>query len=134
MTMIQSIRRFASLVANEPVAIDRGEWGIYLTHPYPYICVPKNPLESDDGDKAFRRDFVSRCPMAQGFSNITLSILHELGHHFNRDSFDESEYENEVDHFSLPCERVATDWAINWLKNANNRKIAKQFEKELFGY
>ena len=30
--------------------------------------------------KDFRKDFVSRCPMGRGFANITLTLLHELGH------------------------------------------------------
>lgn len=136
MTKIQAIRQFASTVANEPVAIARDEeWAIYLNHPYPYISVPKNLSIKDNGDKAFRRDFVSRCPMAQGFADVTLSILHEIGHHFNRDSFDESEYEGEEEetHFSLPCEIIATNWAIEWLQSKENRRVAKAFEKEYFG-
>lgn len=136
MTKIQAIRQFASTVANEPVAIKRtDEWASYVNHPYPYISVPKNLSVKDEGDRAFRRDFVSRCPMARGFADVTLSVLHELGHFFNRDSFDESQEEGEEfeTHFSLPCEIIATNWAIEWLQSKENRRVAKAFEKEFFG-
>jgi hypothetical protein len=46
------------------------------------------------------------------------------------------EYNNATgaDHFKLHCEMIATDWAIQWLQDARNRKIAKAFEREYFGY
>ena len=37
-------------------------------------------------------------------------------------------------YFLLPDEVVATKWAIDWLENAENRKLAKAFEKEFFKY
>ena len=36
-------------------------------------------------------------------------------------------------YFMLPDEDLATSWAIQWLEeSAENRRIAKQFEKEFF--
>lgn len=99
--------------------------------------------------KDFRKDFVSRCPMAQGFANVTLTLLHELGHNETNVQFKErnkAHNENvdrfkkgEIDkhdmqflYFRFPDEMAATDWAIEWLKDAEHRKIAKDFEKEFF--
>lgn len=42
------------------------------------------------------------------------------------------ESEEWEEYYFLPDERAATEWAIEWLKNSENRKIAKKFEKEFF--
>lgn len=105
-----------------------------------------------DETKDFRKNFVSRCPMGKGFANITLILLHELGHQetnigvwsgtdrdtakaklaerFEKGEIDEHQMQNE--YFCFPDEKLATDWAIEWLKDAEHRKIAKIFEKEFF--
>ena len=47
------------------------------------ILVPnwkKADFTKDDCGKAFRKDFVTRCSLARGFSDVTLSLLHEMGH------------------------------------------------------
>lgn len=99
--------------------------------------------------KDFRKDFVSRCPMAKGFANVTLTLLHELGHsetgilwkertdtnnklvdRFKNGEIDK--HELQFAYFRFPDETAATDWAIEWLKDAEHRKIAKKFEKEFF--
>ena len=101
---------------------------------------------ADEGCKQFRKDFEKRCPMAKGFADITIALLHEIGHH----ACGECEYEDydreeelkfirtlpyemrNLFYFLLPDEMDATNWAIEWLQNPNNRKIAKQFEKKFF--
>lgn len=97
----------------------------------------------------FRKNFESRCPAARGFADVTLALLHELGHFsteqdfegtdYNRDAamftiflLADSETEANEMYFQLPDERNATDWAIEWLANAENRKTAKRFEKKFF--
>ena len=35
-------------------------------------------------------------------------------------------------YFQMPDETAATEWAIKWLSNPENRKIAKAFEKKFF--
>ena len=102
--------------------------------------------------KDFRKDFVSRCPMGRGFANITLTLLHELGHQetnvgvwsikdrntaeaklaerFENGEIDKHQLQDE--YFRFPDEKMATDWAIEWLKDAEHRKMAKIFEKEFF--
>lgn len=103
------------------------------------------------GSKQFRENFVHNCPMAKGFADITLAMLHELGHHEVAEIVDEhySDYDRKgmikkieeelprelrnYAYFMLPDEDLATSWAIQWLEeSAENRRIAKQFEKEFF--
>lgn len=102
--------------------------------------------------KEFRKDFVSRCPMAKGFANVTLTLLHELGHQETNvgvwsvqdrntaeaklaERFEKGEinkHQLQIEYFRFPDETLATNWAIEWLKDAEHRKIAKIFEKEFF--
>lgn len=98
------------------------------------------------GSRQFAQDFCSRCPMGRGFASVTLTILHELGHlHAQQefDGYDRAEAIHQLrknyssrtinfEYFKLPDEKAATDWAIEWLSSAQNRKIAKAFEKKFF--
>ena len=114
------------------------------------IHYDKNFDFSDIGSKCFRKNLINRFPSGQGFANITLVLLHELGH-FETDYAFGVEYDEEKErkmweifmeatsfeeeqemYFSLPDETMATNWAINWLSNSENRKIAKAFEKKFF--
>ena len=138
MNKTRLIRNFASQVAGEHVIIprERDDWMMCMSDSKPRLILPPDPDKNDEGDKSFRKNFVSRCPLAKGFANVTISILHELGHHFNREAYVFSTI-NEDDsdsHYDIPYEIVATDWAIEWLQNAENRKMAKAFEREYFGY
>ena len=99
------------------------------------------------GQKQFRQDITFRSPRTKGFANITLSLLHELGHCATED-FDFGNYDRDemlkvigqslprefvnFAYFLLPDEYAATEWAINWLEDAENRKIAKNFERDFF--
>ena len=141
MNQISAIRKFASIVAGEPVIIPRQRdcWSMCMADSKPRLILPPDPNVKDEGDKEFRKFFISLYPPARGFADVTLSILHEIGHHFHREEyifcdFDEYERAQGVDHFKLHCEIVATEWAIEWLKDSQNRKVAKAFEKEYFGY
>lgn len=139
MTKLQAIRWFASEVAGEYVTLarQRDDWSISMADSKPRLILPHNLNQNEIEDKMFRADFVKRCPMAQGFANVTLSILHELGHHFNREAVicaDKLVGDNMKEHLKLPHEVIATDWAINWLQNKENRRTIKKFEKIYFGY
>lgn len=140
MTKLQALRKFADYAAGEHVIIIKDTaWAMSLADAKPRLCIPPDLMENDENDKLFRLDFIARCPLARGFANVTLSILHEIGHHFNRESYittDAEEYDASVGywHFMLPCEMDATDWAIEWLQDPENRKVAKQFERNFFGY
>lgn len=135
MTKVQVIRQFANTVANERVIIakERDQWSINVNQIPPRLILPHDLNENDEIDKMFRADFIQRYPSARGFANVTISILHELGHHFTREIYlntDKSEGDTMEEHLALPAEVIATEWAINWLKDPINRKIAKAFEKE----
>ena len=141
MTKLQAIRWFADFVADDHVIVARGdEWSASMIDRHPRMTVPYDLMKNDEGDKLFRIDFIQRCPLARGFANVTLSILHEIGHHFHREEFifmtDIKAYEEAegTDHFKFPCEMVATDWAIAWLQSPQNRKVAKEFEKDFFAH
>ncbi len=96
--------------------------------------------------RMFTRYFHSRCSIGKGFANITLILLHELGHFSSQQEFENydrfyemmklallpSEEECQMGYFNLPDEKSATDWAIEWLSNPENRKKAKAFEKKFF--
>ena len=102
----------------------------------------------DEGSKVFRSYWTKREKMLKGFADITLSLLHELGHLETNDkvrkdfSYEmrqltwsaidftyESIEEKNLKYFEMPDETAATEWAIKWLQNADNRKTAKAFEK-----
>lgn len=140
MTQLQAIKWFADFVADEPVIVaPTGEWSMLLYDRHPRLTIPFDLDAKDEDDKLFRIDFIQRCPMGRGFADVTLSILHEIGHHFHREEYifmtNIKEY-NEAkgsDHFKFPCEIVATDWAIEWLQDPLHRKVAKEFERDFFG-
>jgi len=139
MTRLQTVRWFASEVAGEHVVVSRttDEWSCSVTRKHPMITIPRDVFTNDEDDKIFRRDFVARCPLARGFSNPTISVLHELGHFFTLHNFPNENWEDDdnmttEEHIKVPCEVAATNWAIEWLQNADNRKVAKAFERELF--
>lgn len=142
MGRITAIRKFADTVLGEKVVIvrRRDDWGMSLTDKRPRLVLPKDTQQNEEQDKLFRKDFIRRCKSAQGFANVTLSILHEVGHWMTRYDIDWDEYFAEqenvygLDYFNLKAERVATDWAIAWLSDPENRRVAKAFEVEYFGH
>lgn len=102
------------------------------------------------GNADFSVDIYRRCPMTRGFANITLSLLHELGHICTNDKVENWDTQKRIDrineirqqyktrreinfaYFKMPDETMATDWAIAWLQDPEHRKIAKAFEKKFF--
>ena len=146
MTKVQAIRKFASDVLEEKVTIARdrnmdANWTMGILSASPRMQIPQDlDAASDEGDKSFRRDFIKRCPSARGFSNATLTILHECGHWATRSVMNIIEYDKAVqkcqtqeEYMMIPWECLATQWAICWLMCPENRKIAKAFEKNYFG-
>ena len=147
MTKLQAIRMFMRFVLNEPVVIakdrfDYSNFGMDVVNPIPRIKLPKDlNVKPDANDKAFRKDFVKRCPLAQGFSSITITLLHECGHWATRSVMDFFEYDkmhkkvhSQEEYMKIPWEHLATEWAICWLYSPVNRKMAKVFEQLYFGY
>ena len=148
MTKEQAIRQFASHVLDETVVITRYRmsdgfnFSIAVSEAIPRLVIPKNlNCNFDEEDREFRRNFISRCPLARGFGNITIAILHECGHWATRNLMDFKTYDKMVEkahgmkeYMEIPYEHLATEWAICWLHSPANRKLAKQFEREYFGY
>ena len=97
-----------------------------------------------NGLKQFRQDITRRSSTTKGFANVTLALLHELGHlSTDRDENFDREFamalirllpkeERNFAYFQMPDEKAATDWAIEWLQDTEHRKIAKTFEKKFF--
>lgn len=146
MTKLQAIRHFTTFVLSEKVTIARdrfmgSNFGMCILSSNPRLKLPDSldyPL--DEYDKAFRKNFVERCPLARGFSSITLTLLHECGHWATRSIIDIVEYEkwnkrvtSQEEYMEIPWEHLATEWAICWLHSPANRKAAKAFEKAYFG-
>ncbi len=147
MTKLQAVRAFVSFVCDNKVVIARDKFtgnnmGMSVFGNVPRLKLSKKPFEPmDEIDRQFRNNFISRCPMARGFSHITLSLLHECGHWATRSVIDIIQYSEMSDratgmeeYMNIPYEHLATDWAIAWLCCPANRKVAKQFEKVFFGY
>jgi len=148
MTKLQAIRDFTSFVCEDKVVfirkrLDENNWAMSVADKNPRLQLPADiSVPMDEGDCAFRKNFVKRCPLAQGFSHITLTLLHECGHWMTRSAMDIVEYDRMVEqsgedceeYFNIPWEHLATDWAICWLYSPANRKVAKAFEKEYFGH
>lgn len=103
----------------------------------------------DKENQKFNRNFYTRCPIARGFADITLTLLHELGHNETFDLLPDSydrlravikialKHKKNLDkcidlYFNLPDEYLATQWAIDWLQDPEHQKIAKRFERKFF--
>ena len=144
MTQLQAIRWFINQVlTNETItfARHRDQWGMGISSSTPRLTLPSNLMENDDDDKLFRKDFIQRYSSARGFANVTLTLLHELGHWHTRNDVDWIEYMDQAsrtksmnEYLALPAEQIATDWAIQWLSDASHRRLAKQFERFFFVY
>ena len=81
-------------------------------------CIYFNPTEKNDG--GFLKHIVKKhnyklCPT---FSLNLWTILHEIGHYMTTDiiDFDEEDEEN-INYFDRQEEWLATEWAINFVKN-----------------
>ena len=145
MTKLQAIRKFAEQVTGGKVIIKKSPvtcfWGMSVTAKDPRLFIPSDlGIKKDEEDKEFRANITSICPIAKGFGDATLAILHECGHWFNRSAFDSDGYQNMIkdlsnkEYMRCPYEMVATLWAVCWLQNKDHRKWAKEFERNYFGY
>lgn len=147
MTKLQAIRFFMNYVLEDKIVIAKDKFettnfGMDILNPTPRLKLPRNlNFKPDTCDKAFRKNFTDRCPMAKGFSSITITLLHECGHWATRSIMDIVEYEkmhsqvcSQEEYMQIPWEHLATEWAICWLYSPINRKVAKEFERFYFGY
>lgn len=143
MTQLTAIRNFVELVTGVRPVIPRkrDDWAVESEEDIMRLSVPADLFAKKDTDHIFRADFVARCPLARGFADVTISILHECGHFATRDNFNGTVYAEQVakagsDQYAyqlIPYEMLATCWAICWLMDPDHRKQAKAFERDFFG-
>ena len=142
-TIQKAIKAFAqAAMENQKVYVSmQDEWASDIYCAVCRIICPKNPFtQCDEEDIAFREDFYSRCPFSERFSDIIISTLHEIGHwihrRYTRENLDEYiEMCNKTagdmqKYLQIPIERMATDWAIEWLSEPSNREIARDFDRQ----
>ena len=69
-----------------------------------------------NGDDEFYENFISRYPRCSVISQITLSLLHEIGHMMTLASVEryDTNVASNKEYFELPQEKAATDWAGNF--------------------
>jgi hypothetical protein len=95
---------------------------------------------SDNSSKWFREYALSK-GLKYDCGSFFLSLFHELGHHMTMDLIDDDEYwegvekkkgldgskkEDNFFYFDLPDERAATEWAIDYINN-NQEKIQELY-------
>ena len=89
------------------------------------------PRMTQNGSDAFYDNFVSRYPRCEVFSQMFLSILHEIGHMVNKDNrvVEDVNVNSDSEYFALPNEMMATDWAGVYA--SNNIEECLEFDKRL---
>lgn len=105
-------------------------------------------LVEEPEEKYFLNHVFSLAPDLKGYNGFLISFLHELGHHYTLDELSEDEVNESLDtkrrinneytdgridlqeeYFNLPDEVVATNWAIEYIRN--NRKKIDEFWSKL---
>lgn len=156
--MVKIMERFIYLAGNEKCELHRADsFGTYAFNEK--FIIDYNSKQLPYCSDFFTKNFHRRSPVSKGFAGVTISLLHELGHRKTNDQFDidypdwdrrlevirlrkkyhffgnptehDIEQANE-EYFTWPDEAMATEWAMDWLNDPANRKIAKKFEKEFF--
>lgn len=156
--MVKIMERFIYLAGNEKCEFHRSDsFGTYAS--FENFIIDYNPKQLPYCSDFFTRNFHKRSSISKGFAGVTISLLHELGHRKTYDQFvvdypnwnrvleslklrkkyhflnnpiqQDIEQANE-EYFTWPEEAMATEWAMEWLNDPENRKIAKKFEKEFF--
>lgn len=142
MSKIDLVRQFVNTITkcNCIIAKERDDWGMNIDERQPRLTLPHDLRQNTQEDKEFRQFITSKCSITKGFSNVTISLLHEIGHWETRDEVDWEKYYTDradvygFDYFNLEAELKATEWAITWLQDSQNRAYAKSFERMFFGY
>ena len=79
----------------------------------------------------FADNFISRYPRCAVLSQITLSLLHEIGHMVNKEAMThyDANVSTSAEYFDLPNEKIATDWAGNFA--SKNLQFCLDFDTKL---
>lgn len=125
----KAMRKLARKITGENIKINKGKY--WETNWENKIWWADD--EDTEGAKAFKDFFIKHCPMAKDFNNITISLLHEIGHIMTIDeSYGEQiKTKDNEKYFTSHDEWIATEWAINFL--INNTKLLRKFEKKIAG-
>lgn len=125
----KAMRKLARKITGENIKIKKGKY--WETNWENKIWWAND--ENTESAKAFKDFFIKHCPMAKDFNNITISLLHEIGHIMMVDeSYGEQiKTEDNEKYFNSHDEWIATEWAINFL--INNTKLLRKFEKKIAG-
>ena len=124
----QIIKSFIQEITNHKWIVKKSfQWCINLKDTLYYT--------NDEGTEsaiAFRNDFIAKYPAAKNYLDITLSILHEIGHYMTQDNMDYIYPETYTydEYFAVHDELIATKWAIDWMHNNDNKKLIKTFEEK----
>ena len=97
----------------------------------------------------FNQEVRASAPFTKGIADVTIALLHELGHNVVLSDLP-SDYHRPTElyniivasrgNFALRCqmyvhmedEWAATQWAIDWLSDPENRRKARAFERAFF--
>ena len=125
----KAMRKLARKITGEKIKIKKGKY--WETNWENKIWWAND--ENTEGAKAFKDFFIKHCPIAKDYNNITISLLHEIGHIMMVDeSYGEKiETKDNEKYFNSHDEWIATEWAINFL--INNTKLLRKFEKKIAG-
>jgi len=135
-------------------------WNCHDEHDTDCLITINFEETGEEGATAVYYDAIQRCPELRGFSRLTFAILHEVGHFMTgleeeacveipemteeekielmgkafSQAHNWKEFERiiQAEYVSQPAEKLATDWALDFLRNPENRKKTKAFEREFF--
>lgn len=131
----KKIRAFVKEI-DDQIEVRFGEDNFYDPYEYYIQICPEN-----DSLPSFMDHLVKshKCSWAREFSQITWSILHEIGHYYTDEPDDEEDIWNRVycglcdvtddEYYNLKTEFAATEWAKKFIKN--NKEFVRNFEDDL---
>lgn len=129
------IRKFIEEI-DPQIEVKFGKENYYDPYEYFVQICPKT-----DSFPSFMDHLVNthKCSWARDFSQITWSILHEIGHYYTDDPDDENDLIQRIyyglveveddEYYNLESEYAATEWAIEFIEN--NREYVRNFEDDL---
>lgn len=125
----KAMRKLARKITGENIQIKKGKY--WETNWEDKIWWADD--ENTEMAKAFQNFFIKHCPTAKDFNNITISLLHEIGHIMTVDDIygEQIKTKDNEKYFNSHDEWIATEWAINFL--INNTKLLRKFEKKIAG-
>lgn len=136
----QLMRNFIQSVIHEKKIglIASNEWALYSGFKYFVMAYDKQDFKMKTST-SFKQFCISINPIITPISELTLSILHEIGHYQNRQKHTRqiqtynamvAACQTDEEYYSLPEELEATQWAINFI--LTYPQMIEQFEKQIW--